>query len=41
MLPSASTCSFLLKIPAYATKAALRDKLMTAIKHGSAGFDMH
>lgn len=38
MLPTASTCFNILKIPAYSTKRLLTNKLLTAIRHGSQGF---
>jgi len=38
MLPTASTCFNLLKIPAYTSKRHLTNKLLTAIRHGSQGF---
>lgn len=41
MLPSAATCSYLLKLPLYATRDALASKLRIAIRMGSAGFDNH
>jgi len=38
-LPSASTCFNLLKLPEYKTKQELANKLMTTLKHGTAGFE--
>jgi ubiquitin-protein ligase E3 C len=38
-LPSASTCMCLLKLPPYADKGALREKLTTAIQHDT-GFGL-
>lgn len=39
LLPSASTCFCLLKLPPYATKKGLRDKLLYAARSG-AGFEL-
>ncbi|KAI8470743.1 MAG: hypothetical protein J3K34DRAFT_419724 [Monoraphidium minutum] len=39
LLPSASTCFCMLKLPSYATKRGLRDKLLYAITAG-AGFEL-
>ena len=39
MLPSASTCFNLLKVPIYRTKQELREKLLYAIS-SKAGFDL-
>eukprot|EP00041_Stephanoeca_diplocostata_P027050 m.739116 g.739116 ORF g.739116 m.739116 type:complete len:1120 (-) comp23102_c1_seq5:136-3495(-) len=38
-LPSASTCFNLLRLPNYTSAAALRDKLLLAIRNASEGFD--
>ncbi|KAJ3204530.1 hypothetical protein HDU82_005778 [Entophlyctis luteolus] len=38
MLPSASTCFNLLRLPAYVSRAQLCEKLLYAIRHGSSGF---
>eukprot|EP00794_Sanderia_malayensis_P015706 gene15706-17291_t len=40
ILPSTSTCFNLLKLPEYGSKEELRNKLVTAIKHGTRGFEM-
>jgi ubiquitin-protein ligase E3 C len=38
-LPTASTCFNILKLPTYSSKAAMKEKLLFAIKSGS-GFDL-
>lgn len=40
-LPSASTCSYLLRLPPYPDRATLAAKLRIAIAVGAAGFDNH
>ncbi len=37
-LPSAATCSYLLKLPAYPTRAELAAKLRLAVSHGAMGY---
>ncbi|XP_065067816.1 E3 ubiquitin-protein ligase HACE1-like [Rhopilema esculentum] len=39
VLPSASTCFNLLKLPEYSSKEDLVEKLKTALKHGVSGFE--
>ena len=38
LLPTASACFNLLKLPAYARFEVLEQKLLTAIRHGAEGF---
>jgi len=37
-LPQASTCTHRLKLPAYKSEQALRERLLVALRHGSEGF---
>jgi len=39
-LPTSSTCVNTLKMPAYASKDVLRDRLLTALRFGSKGFEL-
>ena len=40
-LPTAATCFNMLRLPVYPSKGGLRDKLLAAIRFGSAGFTFH
>ena len=39
-LPSVMTCVNYLKMPPYSTKAAMRERLMYAVRHGQGSFDL-
>jgi ubiquitin-protein ligase E3 C len=41
LLPTASTCSYLLRMPPYPDQPTLAAKLRIAIASGAAGFDNH